>query len=389
MPIYKMKGSKNGKQKYRVRINYTDASGQQHQIDRVVYGSTEAKTLESQLQKEYRSGSQVSIDTRLTVKSLYDEYMIAKKNDVRITSYDKTRRNLERYVIPYLGDTRLDRLSAPVLQKWKQTIANQGISSSTQRNQYGELRALLNYAVKMEYITRNPLITVGNFKDKDFTPPKDKINYYTPEEFLRYITEARKIAEQNNTLIDWGYYVFFSIAYYTGMRKGEINALKWSDIDGNMINVRRSVSQKIKGVKFIETPPKNKTSYRTIQMPTPLKEILDEHHNRYQSATNVKYSDDLRVCGGNGCLGDTALDNKNREFAKKAGLLHIRIHDFRHSHASLLANEGINIQEIARRLGHSKIEQTWNTYAHLYPREEERAIKILDNITQKTCKKRV
>ena len=273
MPIYKMKGSKNGKQKYRVRINYTDASGQQHQIDRVVYGSTEAKTLESQLQKEYRSGSQVSIDTRLTVKSLYDEYMIAKKNDVRITSYDKTRRNLERYVIPYLGDTRLDRLSAPVLQKWKQTIANQGISSSTQRNQYGELRALLNYAVKMEYITRNPLITVGNFKDKDFTPPKDKINYYTPEEFLRYITEARKIAEQNNTLIDWGYYVFFSIAYYTGMRKGEINALKWSDIDGNMINVRRSVSQKIKGVKFIETPPKNKTSYRTIQMPTPLKEI--------------------------------------------------------------------------------------------------------------------
>ena len=88
-------------------------------------------------------------------------------------------------------------------------------------------------------------------------------------------------------------------------------------------------------------------------------------------------------------MGDTALDNKNREFAKKAGLLHIRIHDFRHSHASLLANEGINIQEIARRLGHSKIEQTWNTYAHLYPREEERAIKILDNITQKTCKKRV
>ncbi len=59
---------------------------------------------------------------------------------------------------------------------------------------------------------------------------------------------------------------------------------------------------------------------------------------------------------------------------------HIRFHDLRHSHASLLANEGINIQEIARRLGHSKIEITWNTYSHLYPREEERAIKILDKI---------
>ena len=58
----------------------------------------------------------------------------------------------------------------------------------------------------------------------------------------------------------------------------------------------------------------------------------------------------------------------------------IRIHDFRHTHASLLANEGINIQEIARRLGHSKIEITWNIYSHLYPREEERAVAVLDSI---------
>ena len=79
-------------------------------------------------------------------------------------------------------------------------------------------------------------------------------------------------------------------------------------------------------------------------------------------------------------MRDSTLDNKNKMFAKAAGLKHIRIHDFRHSHASLLANEGINIQEIARRLGHSKIEMTWNTYAHLYPREEERAVKILNKI---------
>lgn len=79
-------------------------------------------------------------------------------------------------------------------------------------------------------------------------------------------------------------------------------------------------------------------------------------------------------------MRDTSIANKNIQFADAAGLPHIRIHDFRHSHASLLANEGINIQEIARRLGHAKIEQTWNTYAHLYPREEERAIQILDRV---------
>ena len=74
-------------------------------------------------------------------------------------------------------------------------------------------------------------------------------------------------------------------------------------------------------------------------------------------------------------------ENHNKIFAKAAGLPHIRIHDFRHTHASLLVNEGINIQEIARRLGHSDVQMTWNTYSHLYPREEERAVAILDKIS--------
>ena len=169
-----------------------------------------------------------------------------------------------------------------------------------------------------------------------------------------------------------------SAGYYTGMRKGEINALKWSDIDGDILYVRRSVTQKVKGQAIIETAPKNKTSYRDLQMPLPLIKILDEHRARQQQ--NDGWSEDFRVCGSDKCLSDTGIENANKKFADSAKLPHIRIHDFRHSHASLLANEGINIQEIARRLGHSKIEQTWSTYAHLYPREEERAVAILNKV---------
>lgn len=79
-------------------------------------------------------------------------------------------------------------------------------------------------------------------------------------------------------------------------------------------------------------------------------------------------------------MRDTTIQHKNEKYSKLAGVKTIRIHDFRHSHASLLANEGINIQEIARRLGHSDIKMTWNVYAHLYPREEERAVNILNRI---------
>ena len=377
MPIYKMPGNKDGKQKYRVRINYTDRNGVPHQLDRVAYGSTEAKILESKLLQEYGKGAETS-NARMTVQELYDAYMEAKNHEVRKTTYDKTRRNLERYVLPYLSDVRLDRLTAAKLQNWKQNIASSGLSASTQKNQYGELRTMLNFAVKMEYLPRNPLTAVGNFKEKDFTPPKDKLHYYTPKQFIQFISAARAEAEQENTLSAWGYYVFFAIAYYTGMRKGEINALKWSDIDGNIINVRRSVSQKIKGEAIVETPPKNKTSYRSLQMPQPLIDILNEQKGRYK-AIGV-YGENSRVCGGEKCLSDTGIELRNTCYSEAARLPHIRIHDFRHSHASLLANEGINIQEIARRLGHAKIEQTWNTYAHLYPREEERAIQILDRV---------
>lgn len=92
------------------------------------------------------------------------------------------------------------------------------------------------------------------------------------------------------------------------------------------------------------------------------------------------FNEDSRVLGDGKCLRDTTLQQKNILYSKLAGVKIIRIHDFRHSHASLLANMGINIQEVARRLGHTKVEITWNTYSHLYPKEEEKAVAILNAV---------
>lgn len=373
MPIYKMDGKKDGRQQYRVRINYTDKNGKARQLDRVAYGMAEAKELETKLRQEYHEQKSVC---RMTIRELFDEYMAQKKHEVRVTTWDKSNRTLKSAVIEPLGDLRIDRLNTPVLMKWKDEISNRNLSVSTRKGYYKEFHAMLNYAVKMEYLPRNPLNAIGTFKDVYFKKPQDTLHYYTPEQFKSYIAAAR---EQAVTLTDWGYYVFFCIAYYTGMRKGEINALKWSDIEGNILHVRRSISQKIRGTTVLETPPKNPSSYRDLQIPAPLLAVLDEHKKRQQA--DKHFTDDYRVCGGVECLSDTSIENRNTQFAQTANLPHIRIHDFRHSHVSLLVNEGINIQEIARRLGHSDIKMTWNTYSHLYPREEERAVAVLDKIT--------
>ena len=312
----------------------------------------------------------------MTVEDLYKEYIDAKKNEVRESSLAKTKGILKNHVLNEIGDKSLKKLTTPLLQKWKNSIAEKNLSITMQNNAYKELRAMLNFAVKMEYLPKNPLVVLGSFRDTThISKPQDAIQYYTEEEFTKYATEAYRAAD---SLTGWGYYVFFCIAYMTGMRKGEINALKWSDIEGNIIHIRRSVSQKIKGDKVTETPPKNRSSYRDLQMPLPLIEVLKEHKARQQK--DPRWSEDYRVCGGIKCLSDTSLSNKNIQFANAAGLHTIRIHDFRHSHASLLVNNGINIQEVARRLGHSNVQITWNTYSHLYPREEERAVSILDKI---------
>ncbi len=372
MPIYKIDKKKDGKQGYKVQINYTDKNGVYRQKAKTVYGLPEARLAEQNL--TYTAGVENINATRLTINDLFEEYIISKRAEVRQTSLDKSIGNLEKHILPYLGTIKLDKLDTRALQNWKNAISDTTLAIRTKQNLYTELRAMLNYAVKMDYLNSNPLPKVGNFKDVYFDKPADKIHYYTIEQFKKYISVAEKY---NATLTEKGYIVFFYIAFFTGMRKGEINALKWSDIDGNIIHVRRSITHKIKGTSAVETPPKNQSSYRDVQIPSNLCLIL-ERHKQHQKEATTDFNDDFRVCGGISCLSDTSIDNKNRLFAKEAGLPHIRIHDFRHSHASFLANNGINIQEVARRLGHSKIEITWNTYSHLYPREEERAVKLLE-----------
>lgn len=368
MPIYKANGIKNGLQKYRVVVSYTDLNGNYKKLERTAYGKTEAKETESQLLAS--CGQKLSGD--ITVRELFNEYLAAQKNAVRATTYQKFIAECNRYVLCDFDNIRLSKLTVPRLQQWKNSIAERGLSHKTNQNAYKNFSALLNFAVKMGYMPQNPLTRVGNFRDNFIAEQGEKLSFYEKPQFDLFIEEIAKMK-------NYGYYVFFLIAFYGGLRKGEINALKWSDIEGNTIHVRRSVAQKLKGISVYETPPKNRSSIRDVTVPTVVVDALEKQKELQKRMP--EFSEDLRVCGGKTILSDTALNNANIDAAKAAGLHHLRIHDFRHSHASLLIHEGINIQEVARRLGHSDIKMTLNTYAHLYPSEQDRALNILEEIS--------
>ncbi len=382
MPIYKMEGKRDGLQRYRVRINYTDKNGKARQLDRVAYGKEAAKQLEERLNHEVKPMGAPN----MTLNDLYAEYIEARRHELRENTLRAIRTRLEPYILPELGTYTLRELTVPLLQKWKSCFdertnarcPERKISLMLKQDVYGELRTMLNYAVRMEYMPRNPLTSVGNFKNP--YEMKKEMKYYTPEQFAKFIAVAREEAqnaEARGNDKEWNYYVFFNIAFFTGMRRGEICALKWSDLDGDIIHVRRSLVQKINGGDM-ETPTKSKTSIRDLQMPQPLVNILRDHRARHEKLEG--FTEDFRICGGERAIRTTTTDFRNTRYSQGAGLERIRVHDFRHSHASLLANNGINIQEIARRLGHSDIEVTWNIYSHLYPREEERAVTLMNKL---------
>jgi integrase len=386
MPYYKVEGKKkDGLQKYNVRINYISDMGKAKQLTRTAYGLEEAKGLEEKLRQGLKEKGTPSLK-KMTFQQLYDECAETKQFEVREGSLDGYKKDMELYILPTFKDVRIDKIDAKMVRDWKVLIEqkkplkgeNERLAFSTKKKIYASLSATLNYAARMDYIGSNPLTKVGNFKD-DSTVKKE-MDYYTPEQFKLFIETAKKEAEKkqekNKNLSEWDYYVFFNIAFYTGLRKGEIHALKWSDLTDTHLSVKRSINQR--NGKVRETLPKNKSSIRTLQMPLPLIKILNEHKERQKQLKG--FSDNFRVCGGERPLRDTPIYERRVKYATLSGLKVIRTHDFRHSHVSLLANERINIQEIARRLGHSRIEMTWNTYSHLYPREEERAVDVLNRL---------
>ena len=378
MPIYKTNGKKDGLQKYNVRINYIDDFGKSKQLTRIAYGSEAAKDLERQLSSSIKTIGE-AITQNMTVHQLFEKHFSTKKYEIRESTLDKQMRNYELYIRPIMENVRIEKLSVSVLMDWKRFIDEKGLAIGTKKTAYSLFRATLNFAVKMEFIEKNPLLKAGNFKDTSGIKKEMKI--YTAEQFSKFINTAKHLAEERQEnekdLSEWDYYVFFNIAYYTGLRKGEIHALKWSDINGSLLSVKHSITQKLKGDDR-ETAPKNSSSFRTLQIPKPLIQALNDHRNRQEQLDH--FTEDYRICGGERCIRDTTVSKRNIHYASLSGLDVISIHSYRHSHASLLANEGINIQEIARRLGHARVEMTWNTYSHLYPREEERAVEILNRI---------
>lgn len=387
MPIYEVKNKEGKITGYRVQVNYTDSFGKKRVIvkqNESTRKKQDAKKVEASILMEINMSTG---DTRnATLDDLYKFYYSVKENEVKITTLDTVERRYRRYISPYIGNKKVKNITTLDFQNWKNEINKLKLSNKYVNEIYTLLNGILNIGVKYDYILSNQLSKVGRFRNMDFSVKH--VDFWTKEEFDKFIYEVRKYCEDlenkgnQDYRVHWAYYVMFNIMFYCGCRKGEVYPLQWKDIDldKKVLHITKGLTYKVKGAKdnYILSTPKTKSSIRDIVMPKQLLDVLKEHKERYSNV--YMFNDDFYICGGIEPIRDTMLENLKNECAKRAGIKQIRIHDFRHSHASLLINNGVNISVISKRLGHSSIKETLDTYSHMYQKSEDEAVELINSL---------
>ncbi len=173
------------------------------------------------------------------------------------------------------------------------------------------------------------------------------MRFWTQEEYEKFSKVVKKSAIK----------LAFDILFYTGIREGELLALTPADIlPDRRLDINKNFA-KLDGEELYLIPKTSKSN-RKISIP----EFLYDDIQKYLSKIyGIQKTDRIFY------FTASALQKDIKSYAELAGLEPIRVHDLRHSHASLLINMGVNIKEISERLGHKSVKTTWDTYAHLYP----------------------
>lgn len=289
-----------------------------------------------------------------------------------------TPKSFERYtsickahLIPGLGKISLTDLRPDNIQSLYSEKLNQGLKPLTVKYLHTVLHKALNTGVKWGLIYRNPADSVD-------VPNSHNYEMQVWDDF-----EVRKFLEVAK---DSPYFALFHTALYTGARRGELLALRWKDIDFiySQVSITRSIHH-LKDGSYVFTPPKSKNSKRTIALSPSAIGILNEHkvkQTAFSEAIGKTLTDEALVFShpDGKPLRPNTVSRAWLILAAKAGVKQIRLHDARHTHASLLLRAGVHPKIVQERLGHASIQITLDIYSHVAPGMQEAAAIQFDKL---------
>ena len=347
---------RNGSWYFTVRV--TDLNGRTRQVKRRNI-AWKLKKDAQEAERAFLNSQQPNPDT-MTYGVLFNLFVDFKKGKIKSRSLLTYTEANEKHILPYFKNVTITDLSKPLIRKWQESLLQSDFSNSYLKTIQSNFRRVLTWGYKHDYIERNPFTVEFVKKDE----PKIEMNFYTLDEFNQFLSV---IDSDEDRLV-------FQILYWCGLRKGELQALTFDDIDlsNSTINVRKSYDSRNR----IITTPKNQTSYREIYLPLFIVSPLTDYVARVKKIAGFDTS--LFLFGIDSPISSTTLERRKNYYASKASVKRIRIHDFRHSHVSLMINNGVSDFDIAKRLGHSR-EMVNNHYGHWFV---ENQINLAEKLNQ-------
>lgn len=296
-------------------------------------------------------------------EDVYEEYKIFAQKRQKKQSFESLTQRFNSHILPYFRNKNINDLSIQDIIIWQNEILKYHFSNNYNKNLHFLLSGFLNYCCLFHGLEKNVASQVGCFKKKY---EKDKHDFYTLEEFRKFI----------KAVYDPVYKQFFTFMFFTGTRPGEAMALRFSDFKGNVISISKTMNSH--GKREISTP-KTFSSKRDIWIDKYLTRDLIQLKEYY--VRNYKMVDfDYYIFGGIKPLSPTTINRHKLKACELANIRPITLHQFRHSHATLLHQNRVLIDDIKKRLGHSKVSTTYDIYIRSDSLQEKRVCCTLNSI---------
>ncbi len=358
-----------------LRVELPRAIGKRRQRRETVRGTkAEAQRRLRELLREVEAGGYAGND-RLTVAGLAQRWLATKEHRVAAKTYAFYAAHVRLYLLPAIGSLRLEALRPAHIEAamaaWARGSRNDReegmLSARTVAHVFNTLRTILRWGVKMGFLVRN----IAEAVDRPRFDRKEM-------RVLDPVGVAQLLRAAQGTELA----AVVAVAIGTGLRRGELLALRWSDVNlyGRRLTVHRSL-ETVKGITRTK-PPKTARSARTIALPPFVAEILRVQRQQQDELRPSAARDDAERCVFTRADGSAwepgAFSLAFARFVKRAKLPHVRFHDLRHSFSTLALASGVDLETVSRALGHESTAITSRIYLHAIEALQEDAAARID-----------
>lgn len=359
---------KSGKISYEITVegDRDPLTGKRNRVFRTVKGSEkEARKVMHRLINDMEQNKIVKKNHK-TVEEWMEEWITLYLPNVEETTRVGYKTKLRCYIKPALGDILIYSLRADHVQKMVNDMQARGLSPKNIRDTFNNINAAMKKAVVLRYIPFNPCEGV--------VLPKLK-------KYRAKVYDNQMIHTLLDTASGTDMYLPVLLGVTVGLRRGEMLALRWDDIDfkTNTIKVRSNMVNGENGI--IIKAPKSEAGIRDIKVGDEVMAELKKARLKYMEdalTSTIFQNLNFVIRQEDGSpLHPDSMTRKWSRFLKDNNLPHIRLHDLRHSHATALIQAGVNPRVVQQRLGHSDVNITLNTYTHVLPEMDmDAAIKL-------------